>query len=59
MRAAGKDDSTKLNVTKKLELDQALEWIDEDEWVEVTPENIRIRKFILQSNMRKVQRNVE
>lgn len=57
MRAAGKDDSTKLKVTRGLELDAALEWIDEDEWVEVTPLSIRVRKHELRTNMRKVTRN--
>lgn len=56
MRASGKDESTKLKVTKPLELDEALEWIDEDEWVEVTPESIRVRKDELRTNMRKVTR---
>lgn len=56
MRAAGKDDSTKLNVTRSLELDEALEWIDEDEWVEITPKNIRIRKDELRTNFRKIRR---
>ena len=53
MRAAGKDESTKLKVVKNLELDEALEWVDEDEWVEITPESIRIRKQELRSNYRK------
>lgn len=56
MRASGKDESTKLKVTKPLELDEALEWIDEDEWVEVTPQSIRVRKDELRTNMRKVTR---
>jgi GTP-binding protein len=59
MRAAGKDESTKLKVTKPLELEEAIEWIDEDEWVEVTPENIRIRKDELRTNFRKVTRKNE
>jgi GTP-binding protein len=56
MRASGTDESTKLKVSKQLELQDALEWIDEDEWVEVTPKNVRIRKHELRSNMRKVIR---
>lgn len=59
MRASGKDESTKLKVTKDLELEEALEWIDDDEWIEVTPESIRLRKEELRTNMRKVQRNVK
>jgi GTP-binding protein len=56
MRASGSDDSTKLNVIKKMELDEALEWIDEDEGVEITPKNIRIRKNQLRTNCRCVIR---
>ena len=57
MRASGTDASTKLKVTKLMEFDEALEWIDEDEWVEITPESIRIRKQELQTNMRKLHRD--
>lgn len=57
MRASGTDDSTKLKGTKALDAEEALEWIDEDEWVEITPENVRIRKHELRSNFRKVTRN--
>jgi len=56
VRAAKTDDSTKINPVEKISLDIALEWIDEDEWVEVTPQNIRIRKNELRSNYRKVIR---
>lgn len=56
MRAAGSDDSTKLIEIKQLELDEAIVWIDEDEWVEITPENIRLRKVELRSNFRHVIR---
>lgn len=58
MRAAGKDDSTKLDVVRGVSMDEALEWIDEDEWVEITPENIRIRKSELDTRHRNVIRNV-
>lgn len=56
MRASGTDDSTKLNVVKKIELDEAISWIDEDEWVEVTPKTIRVRKTELRTNLRTVIR---
>ncbi len=59
VRAAGSDDSTKLNPIKDLELEFALEWIDEDEWVEVTPKTIRMRKDELRTNFRKVVRKSE
>jgi GTP-binding protein len=42
----------RLTPPKKLSLEQALEFINDDELLEVTPENIRIRKKILNSDMR-------
>ncbi|MCB0362520.1 MAG: translational GTPase TypA, partial [Bdellovibrionales bacterium] len=56
MRASGSDDSTKLSPIKELSLDEALEWIDEDEWVEITPKNIRVRKMVLKTNQRPIIR---
>lgn len=44
MRAAGKDDSTKLTAFTAMPLEKALEWINPDEWVEVTPKTIRMCK---------------
>lgn len=58
MRASGKDESTKLSGIYPFDLDSALEWIDDDEWVEVTPKNIRVRKEELKTNLRKVVRSV-
>jgi GTP-binding protein len=52
-RASTKDQTTVLNVARKLSLDQALEWIDTDELVEVTPKSIRMRKAILDGEQRK------
>ncbi len=52
MRASGSDDSMRLTPPKKLSLEQALEFINDDELLEVTPENIRIRKKILNSDLR-------
>lgn len=52
MRAAGADEAVRLTPPKKLTLEQALEFINDDELVEVTPESIRIRKRILDSNRR-------
>ena len=57
MRASGTDDSTKLTEITPMDLDEAIVWIDEDEWVEVTPQNIRLRKTELRSNFRKVIRD--
>lgn len=58
IRAAGRDESTKLSGIYPFDLDSAIEWIDDDEWVEITPKNVRVRKDELRSNMRKVIRNV-
>jgi GTP-binding protein len=52
MRASGSDDSMRLTPPKKLSLEQALEFINDDELLEVTPENVRIRKKILNSDLR-------
>ena len=54
-RASGSDDSLKLSPPRILSLEQALEFIDTDELLEITPENIRIRKKILDPTMRKRQ----
>ena len=51
-RASGADDALKLTPPKVLSLEQALEFIDTDELLEITPENIRIRKKILDPTMR-------
>lgn len=55
-RAAGSDDALKLTPAKTLSLEQAIEFIETDELVEVTPQNLRIRKKILDSTMRMRQR---
>ena len=53
VRAAGTDDAQVLTPPIKMTLEQALEFIDDDELVEVTPENIRIRKKFLKESDRK------
>ncbi|WP_444920390.1 translational GTPase TypA [Microbulbifer sp. CnH-101-G] len=53
IRAAGTDEALTLTPPIRHTLEQALEFIEEDELVEVTPNHIRIRKKILQENMRK------
>ncbi|WP_028116395.1 translational GTPase TypA [Ferrimonas senticii] len=53
VRASGTDDAQVLTPPIKMTLEQALEFIDNDELVEVTPENIRIRKKLLTENERK------
>jgi len=47
MRASGADEAIRLEPATILTLEQAIEWITDDEFVEVTPENIRIRKRYL------------
>jgi GTP-binding protein len=53
IRAAGTDENIILTPPIKMSLEQALEFIDDDELVEVTPENIRIRKKFLKEHERK------
>ncbi len=53
IRAAGSDDAIKLAPPRILTLEQALEFIDDDELVEVTPKSIRLRKKELDQNKRK------
>ncbi|CAN5197240.1 translational GTPase TypA [soil metagenome] len=54
-RASGKDDAVRLTPPKKLTLEQAIAYIDDDEMVEVTPKSIRLRKRWLDPNERKRQ----
>lgn len=53
VRASGSDDAIKLVPPRKLSLERALEWIEEDELVEVTPINIRVRKRYLDPTVRR------
>ncbi|MCE1227877.1 MAG: translational GTPase TypA [Firmicutes bacterium] len=53
MRASGSDDATRLTPPREHTLEQALEYIDDDELVEVTPNFIRMRKKVLGANERK------
>jgi GTP-binding protein len=52
MRAAGSDDTVRLVPHQRLSLDQALEFIREDECVEVTPDAVRLRKLVLPAGAR-------
>ncbi|MBI5442994.1 MAG: translational GTPase TypA [Deltaproteobacteria bacterium] len=52
MRAAGSDDAMRLVPPREMTLERALEWIDGDELVEVTPTGIRVRKRTLEANRR-------
>ena len=47
VRAAGKDDATQVRPVRRMSLEASLEYIAEDELVEVTPDAIRLRKTLL------------
>ena len=57
MRAAGSDRALKIAPPRRLSLEQALEYIEDDELVEVTPLNIRLRKLYLTELERRRRRN--
>ncbi len=52
MRASGSDGATQLDTPRTMSLEQQIEWLDDDELLEVTPESTRFRKKILDSNER-------
>ena len=58
MRASGSDDKVKLAPPVKHSLEEALEYIQGDEYVEVTPKSIRLRKIYLKEHDRKRHKNV-
>ncbi len=53
VRAAGKDENILLTPPRKFTLEEAIDYIEEDELVEITPKNIRLRKRFLNENDRK------
>ncbi len=53
MRSSGADDAIKLTPPLKMTLEQALDWINDDELIEVTPESVRLRKRYLKAHERK------
>lgn len=57
MRAAGSDDAVQLATPRRFSLEQSLDYIAEDELVEVTPLNIRLRKKVLKEGERRRNRN--
>ncbi|MGI9105860.1 MAG: translational GTPase TypA [Pyrinomonadaceae bacterium] len=59
MRAASADEAMRLVPVKELSLEQALEFIADDELVEVTPETIRLRKRVLPANLRPKKKEAE
>jgi GTP-binding protein len=56
IRAAGHDEAVRLSPARTMSLDAALEWIDEEELVELTPRSVRLRNRILKTAMRSKQR---
>src|SRR3546814_18723349 len=60
IRSSGKDDAIRLTPPRRMSLEQAIAYIDDDEMVEVTPQSIRLRKAIPDPNDRqKARRTVE
>jgi GTP-binding protein len=57
IRAAGADEKMRIAPAIKFTLEEALEYIQSDEYVEVTPKSIRLRKILLNENDRKRERN--
>jgi GTP-binding protein len=56
MRAAGSDDLVRLVPPRVMSLEQALEFIAEDECVEVTPKSVRLRKLVFSASERAIKR---
>jgi len=54
MRASGSDFAIKLTPPRDMTLEAAIEWIEDDELIEVTPKSVRLRKRILDHSLRKV-----
>ncbi|MCC5936275.1 MAG: translational GTPase TypA [Lunatimonas sp.] len=52
MRASGSDENTKIAPAKKFSLEEAMEYIQKDEYLEITPKSIRMRKIYLDENER-------
>jgi GTP-binding protein len=57
IRAAGRDENVVITPHRDMGLEAALEWLADDELVEVTPQSIRLRKKVLPANMRPVKRH--
>jgi len=54
MRASGSDDNVRIAPAIKFSLEEAMEYIQADEYIEVTPQNVRLRKIYLTENERKI-----
>jgi len=58
IRAAGKDENTILTTPRSHDIESALEYVDADELVEITPDAVRLRKRILEQNKRPRRREL-
>jgi GTP-binding protein len=58
VRASGSDEALKLTPPKIMTLEEAIDYISEDEYVEITPESIRLRKKYLTENERKKNKKI-
>jgi len=59
MRSSGADEAIRLVPHKQMNLEQAIEFIADDEFVEVTPKNLRLRKKVLQANRRPRKKDMQ
>ncbi|CAN0482771.1 unnamed protein product, partial [Laminaria digitata] len=59
VRASGTDEAVRLTTPKSLRLEEAIAYIDDDELVEVTPQNVRLRKRLLNPHDRKKESRKE
>ena len=57
MRSSGADDKVSIAPAVKFSLEEAMEYIGGDEYVEVTPDSIRLRKILLNEHDRKREKN--
>jgi GTP-binding protein len=59
VRAASAEILVTLRGIREMNLERCIEWIDEDEWIEVTPLSIRVRKKLLKANQRSIVRRID
>ncbi len=59
VRASGSDHYVALKGVREMTLERCIEWLEQDEWIEVTPANIRMRKKVLQVNQRSIVRRID
>ena len=59
MRASGRDENIQLSPPRLMGLEDGLEWISDEELVEVTPKNVRLRKKVLQQHLRPKRKEAE